>query len=65
MEQNTEPRINPCICGELIYDKGGRIYNRERIMALINGVWKTGQHMQKNETGPLSYTIDNNQLKMD
>ena len=34
-------------------------------MALINGVWKTGQHMQKNETGPLSYTIDNNQLKMD
>ena len=26
---------------------------------------KLNSHMQKHETGPLSYTVHNNQLKMD
>ena len=44
--------------------KEPRIYDGERIVSSVNGVGKTGQQMQKNETGPLSYTTHKNQFKM-
>ena len=37
--------------------KEARIYNGERTASSINGVGKLDIYMQKNETGPLSYTI--------
>ena len=41
--------------------KGPGVYIAvERRVSLINGVGKTDSHMQKNETGPLSYTIHKN-----
>ena len=43
MEQNRQPRINPHINGQLIYDKGIRIHKGERTVSLINCVGKTGQ----------------------
>ena len=42
-----------------------RTYNGKRIVSSVNGVGKTGYHMQKNETRPLSYTTNKNQLKID
>ena len=36
--------------------KEPRIYNGERRISLINDVGKLDTHMQKNETGLLSYT---------
>ena len=30
--------INPCIYGQLIYNKGARIHSGERIVSSINGV---------------------------
>ena len=40
--------------------KPSGIYKGEIIISSINCVRKTGQQMQKNETGPLSYTIHKN-----
>ena len=37
----------------------------KKTVSSANGAGKTGQHMQKNETGPLSYTTHKNKLKMD
>ena len=45
--------------------KEPRIYKRERITSLINGVRKTGQLRAEDETIPLSFAINENQLKMD
>lgn len=47
-----------------------RKYNGERTVSLPNGIGKTGQSLakkqkkNKEETGPLSYTIHKNQLKI-
>ena len=49
----------------LIYNKGTKNTYGERIISLINGVRKLDSHVQKKETGPLSYIIHKNQLKMD
>ena len=58
--------MDPQTYGQLTFDKAGK-----------NIQWKKGQsfqqvvlgklesNMQKNETGPLSYTIHKNKLKMD
>ena len=43
--------------------KEPRIHNGERTVASINGVGRTGQHMQKNETGSLSYTTHKNKTQ--
>ena len=40
------------------------LHNRGKTVSSINGVEKTGQHMQKNESGPLFYTIQKNQLNV-
>ena len=34
-----------------------RTYTGKRTVSSINGVVKLDSHIQKNETGPLSYTI--------
>ena len=39
-----------------------RIYNGERAVSSIKDVGKLDSHMQKNETGPLSFNIHRNQL---
>ena len=42
------PEINPYTSGQLIYDKGERIYNGEKAVSSISGVGKTGQlHVKK------------------
>ena len=43
MEQNRQPRINPHINGQLIYDKGIRIHNGEKTVSSVSGAGKTGQ----------------------
>ena len=40
-----------------------RIYDRERAVSSIKGVGKLDSHMQKNETGSLSFNINRNQLE--
>ena len=42
---------------QLIYEKEPRVYNGERIVSSINGIGKTRQHMQKDKTEPLPYSI--------
>ena len=37
------PKLNPCTYSQLIYDKGGRLYNAERTACSISGAGKTGQ----------------------
>ena len=43
MEQNTEPERNPYPYGQLIFDKGGRIYNGEKTVSSASVVRKTRQ----------------------
>ena len=42
-ETTKSPGTNPYIYGQLIYDKGPKIYKGERAASSINGAWKTGQ----------------------
>ena len=57
--------INPCLCGQLIFDKGDRRYNGVKIASSINGARKTELVRQKNETRPPTHTIHQNKLKRD
>ena len=54
----------PQLYGQLIFDKAGKTIHWKKVSP-INGVGKIGQHMQKNETRPLSHTIHKDKLKMD
>ena len=42
-----------------------KIYNGKKTAFSINDVVKLDSHMQKNGTGPLSYTMYKNKFKMD
>jgi len=48
MEQYREPRINPRLYGQLIYDRGGKYIMGEKTVFSINGIGKTGQLHAKN-----------------
>ena len=37
------PEINPCICGQLILDKGAKIICGERTASWINGAGEIGK----------------------
>ena len=65
MEQNREPRNGPITYGQLLFDKAGKNiqWNKESFQQVVPG--KLDSDMQKNEPGPLSYTIHKNKLKMD
>ena len=63
-QQNRIKTITICphIYSQIMYNKGARIYNGDRVVSSINGVGKMDNYMQKNETVPLSYSIHKNQL---
>jgi len=52
--RKVSPEKSPHLNGQLIYDKGDKIYSGGKTVSSINGVGKTG---------PLSYTIQ--KIKMD
>ena len=66
MEQNGKPRKKtPQLYGKLILTRQKRISNREKIVSWTSGVGKLESNMQKNETGPLTYPVHKNELKID
>lgn len=58
--------INSLIQGQLIFNRGPRIYSGERISIFNKWCWEElDSHVQKHEIECLSYTIHKNQLKVD
>ena len=57
--------MNLHILGQLIYNKGVNNMQREKDSLFKKWCWENWIHMEKNETGPLFYTTQKNQLKMD
>ena len=58
------PEMDPQMYGQLIFDKAGKNiqWNKVSLQQVVLG--KLDSDMQKNEPGPLSYTIHKNKLKM-
>ena len=50
MGQNGRPEMNSCIYGQLIYNKGAKIYNGRSMISSINSGRKIVQSHAKNET---------------
>ena len=60
LNRTESPEINPSVDAQLILTKEARkprICNEKMIVSSKTNIGKSGQHMQKNETGPLSYTM--------
>ena len=57
--------MDPQTYGQLIFDKAGKNiqWNKDSLQQEVLG--KLDSDMQKNELGPLSYTMHKNKLKMD
>ena len=62
-KRTESPEINPHLYSQLIFGETST-YNRLKIVYSINGVGKIRQIVQKNETGPPSYTTYKNKFKM-
>ena len=54
--------MDPQLYGQLIFDKAGKNIQLEKDSPFNKWCW---ENMQKNETGPLSYTINKHKFKMD
>ena len=59
------PEMDPQMYGQLTFEKAGQNiqWNRQSLQQMVLG--KLDNNMQKNEPGPLSYTIHKYKLKMD
>ena len=57
--------MDPQVYGQLVFDKAGKTihWKKESLLQMVFG--KLDSDMQKNEPGPLSYTIHKNKFKMD
>ena len=70
-EQNRSPgrgggtAARACVWGQLLYNKGAKNVQRAED-GLSNKCYReNGMHMQKSETGPLSFATYKNELKVD
>ena len=57
--------MDPQLYGQLIYDKQERMSNGKKDSLQQMVLEKVDSNMQKNENGPLSYTIHKDKIKMD
>ena len=58
--------MNPQLYGQLIFDKAGKNLPWKKRWHLQQiGLEKLDSNMQKNETGPLSYSLHKSKFKMD
>ena len=58
--ENAE--ISPQLYGQLIFSTGGKNIQWEKVYQMVLG--NLVSHMQKNKTGPFSYTVPKNKLKL-
>ena len=66
MEQNRDPRNGPSTLWSTNLRQSRKqqpVEKRQSLQQMVLG--KLDGHMQKNETGPFSYTIHKNRLKLD
>lgn len=64
-EQNREPRTNPCMCGQMVFDKGSRPFNSERTGSPTNGARAAGCAGAKGAGWSHRTAVHGNQLKME
>ena len=62
--RRESPKINPHNYGQLILDKGARIYNGEKTVSPAVVLGKLDNHIQINEAQPHSLTIYKNKPQM-
>lgn len=55
----------PQFCGQLVFDKGTRSISGEENHLPTNGAETADVHMRKNEVGPQTHTIEQNELQME